>query len=78
MYTIEAAHNPEGTGSNPAPATEKAPETGAFRVCWASAIHADGALPFDEAGVASGFSLGRGGRGDDDRWHTVRTAVLSD
>jgi hypothetical protein len=28
VYLIEAAHNPEVAGSNPAPATEKAPETG--------------------------------------------------
>jgi putative transposase len=28
VYTIEAAHNPEVAGSNPAPATAKAPETG--------------------------------------------------
>ena len=32
MYTIEAAHNPEVAGSNPAPATGKAPETGPFCV----------------------------------------------
>jgi hypothetical protein len=31
VYIIEAAHNPEVAGSNPAPATEKAPETGLFR-----------------------------------------------
>jgi hypothetical protein len=30
VYTIEAAHNPEVAGSNPAPATRKAPETGPF------------------------------------------------
>jgi hypothetical protein len=30
VYIIEAAHNPEVAGSNPAPATEKAPETGPF------------------------------------------------
>ena len=30
VYTIEAAHNPEVAGSNPAPATGKAPETGPF------------------------------------------------
>jgi hypothetical protein len=30
VYTIEAAHNRDVAGSNPAPATEKAPETGAF------------------------------------------------
>jgi hypothetical protein len=32
VYRIEAAHNPEVAGSNPAPATRKAPETGAFLV----------------------------------------------
>ena len=31
VHTIEAAHNPEVAGSNPAPATQKAPETGLFR-----------------------------------------------
>jgi hypothetical protein len=30
VYTIEAAHNPEVAGSNPAPATEKGPGNGAF------------------------------------------------
>jgi hypothetical protein len=30
VYTIEAAHNPEVAGSNPAPATGRAPETGLF------------------------------------------------
>ena len=30
VYTIEAAHNPEVAGSDPAPATRKAPETGPF------------------------------------------------
>jgi hypothetical protein len=30
VYTSEAAHNPEVAGSNPAPATGKAPETGPF------------------------------------------------
>jgi hypothetical protein len=32
VYPIEAAHNPEVAGSNPAPATEKGPGNGAFRV----------------------------------------------
>jgi hypothetical protein len=32
VYATEAAHNPEVAGSNPAPATEKAPQGGAF-VC---------------------------------------------
>jgi hypothetical protein len=31
VYTIEAAHNPEVAGSNPAPATQKGPGIGAFR-----------------------------------------------
>ena len=30
VYTIEAAHNPEVAGSNPAPATAKGPGNGAF------------------------------------------------
>jgi hypothetical protein len=30
VYTIEAAHNPEVAGSNPAPATYKGPGNGAF------------------------------------------------
>ena len=30
-YTIEAAHNPEVAGSNPAPATAEGPGNGAFR-----------------------------------------------
>ena len=30
VCTIEAAHNPEVAGSNPAPATEKGPGNGAF------------------------------------------------
>ena len=30
VYQSEAAHNPEVAGSNPAPATGKAPETGPF------------------------------------------------
>jgi hypothetical protein len=30
VYTIEAAHNPEVAGSNPAPATDKALLSGAF------------------------------------------------
>jgi len=32
VYTIEAAHNPEVAGSNPAPATEKGARKGAFRL----------------------------------------------
>jgi hypothetical protein len=32
VYRIETAHKPEFAGSNPAPATRKAPETGAFLV----------------------------------------------
>jgi hypothetical protein len=31
VYRIEAAHNPEVAGSNPAPATKKGPQTRAFR-----------------------------------------------
>ena len=30
VYTIEAAHNPEVAGSNPAPLLRMAPETGPF------------------------------------------------
>jgi hypothetical protein len=30
VYIIEAAHNPEVAGSNPAPATHKGPGNGAF------------------------------------------------
>src|SRR5829696_6248194 len=30
VYRVEAAHNPQVAGSNPAPATGKAPETGPF------------------------------------------------
>jgi hypothetical protein len=32
VYAIEAAHNPEVAGSNPAPATSKGPGNGAFRL----------------------------------------------
>src|SRR5215468_8942588 len=32
VYTIEAAHNPEVAGSNPAPATAKGAGNGAFRL----------------------------------------------
>src|SRR5512132_3218755 len=31
VYRSDAAHHPQVAGSNPAPATEKAPETGPFR-----------------------------------------------
>jgi hypothetical protein len=47
---IEAAHNPEVPGSNPAPATEKAPETGpslespTTRPHFASVARGDGVL----------------------------------
>ena len=30
VYTVEAAHNPEVAGSNPAPATHEGPGNGAF------------------------------------------------
>jgi hypothetical protein len=30
VYMVEAAHNPEVAGSNPAPLLRKAPETGPF------------------------------------------------
>src|SRR5829696_471951 len=32
VYRVEAAHNPEVAGSNPAPATSKGPGNGAFRL----------------------------------------------
>jgi len=32
VYIVDTAHNPEVAGSNPAPATGKAPETGPFRL----------------------------------------------
>ena len=38
MYIIEAAHNPEVAGSNPAPATEKGPGNGAFPLRGQAAI----------------------------------------
>ena len=38
VYRVEAAHNPEVAGSNPAPATGKAPETGPFAY-WSCRSH---------------------------------------
>src|SRR5213593_3225570 len=61
VYTIQAAHNPEVAGSNPAPATHKGPGNGAFslgakRMLFTSASGSEPARPATGAPAPLGRS----------------------